>query len=594
MPFATLALMILVHVREGIDLPYFDDWRDYAASTVGTYSPSFLFQPINDTLYPVGKLLDSIFLDALDGNTLIYQTVSMAMVLGAILWLTWKLLLATAAEPVLAAGAFISSLLILQADSYWGRQYVAYHQTIPLICLLGIFWLVVVAKWRPAARMTAVFLLGLIAGGAYISGAFAGVAVACVFLAVGLWRRHRRDLLGIGMALGLASLITSVAQAYVIVVIQHGQTHRPDTPWATPLSLDFWVFVLGKIARSLALPAGQPLLSLIVASLVTALTIAVVIVMIVRLANRKALPLVTENRLIVTVALAAAIFVYLMLIAAGRTNMRSPDMTEPLHIFQVGFARFHFFWITLFWPWLVAALLTLPAARLSRAGTVLITLAVAGCLAIAVFASGMLNYRHTFAESAAVKERGLACMQESLISAGGIICPELYPANLNPLYAQAVEAGAPFVHAAPPTLRRHNQTQRVLLFGPDQLGPTTTNIENVEHVTWDGSSVTLVAAGKPTIEFTINRRPALSRCRMLNVNVNVRGQAGEPAQLFFMSPDGQDFSETQSQSVVSDGENDVNFTVSSREGFANRFRLDPITGPGTLIVSRLAVRCLLP
>ena len=182
----------------------------------------------------------------------------------------------------------------------------------------------------------------------------------------------------------------------------------------------------------------------------------------------------------------------------------------------------------------------------------------------------------------------------SLISAPAILCPELYPADLALLYATAIEAGAPFVHAAPPTLRRYNQTQRVLLLGPDELGPARTNIQNADQATWDGSSVTLAAGGKPTIEFRIDRRRALSRCRMLNVSVNVKGEPGQIAQLFFMTPDGQDFSETQSQSVVSDGASDINFTVSSRQGFANIFRLDPIVGPGTVTVSHLTVHCLLP
>ena len=408
---ATLALMILVLAREGIDLPYFDDWRDYAASTVGTYSASFLFQPINDTLYPVGKLLDLIFLDALDGNTLIYQTVSMALVLGAILWLTWKLLFATTADPVLAAGAFVSSLLILQADSYWGRQYVAYHQTIPLICLLAIFWLVVVAQWRPAVRMTATFLLGLIAGGAYISGAFAGIAVACVFLAVGLWRRHRRDLLGIGMALGLASLITSVAQAYVIVVIQHGQTHRPDTPWAT-----HYRSISGS-SSSVRSPKPRPARG--PAASVADRRVARHSPNDYRRDRNDRAPGQPES------VAACHRKPTDRHCGARRSDLRLSD-AHRRRAHQHAFARndgasadlpgrLRTFPLLLDYAVLALAACGIvdtsgSAAVASRDGPN----HTHGCgmCRHAIFGSGMLNYRHAFSESAAVKERGLACMQD--------------------------------------------------------------------------------------------------------------------------------------------------------------------------------------
>ncbi len=48
-----------------------------------------------------------------------------------------------------------------------------------------------------------------------------------------------------------------------------------------------------------------------------------------------------------------------MLVAAGRTNFRPPEMHDLLEIFAHGFTRFHFFWATLIWPWVAAALLVL-------------------------------------------------------------------------------------------------------------------------------------------------------------------------------------------------------------------------------------------
>ena len=593
LPFVTLAWMVLVHVRDGVDLPYLDDWRDYASSTIGTYSPAYLFRPANDTLYPVGRLLDSLFLDALDGNTLIYQTMSMTLVLGGILALTLNLLRVTLRDPLLVACAFIPTLLALQVDSYWGRQYVAYHQAIPLICLLAILTIIVAAQWRPVTRMVAVFFLGLVAGGAYISGAFACLGAALVLVAVGILRPHRRDVLQAGLALLLASLITSVAQAYVIVVVQHGKTHHPDATWATPLEPDFWLFTLGKIGRSLALPLDYPIVSLVVTGIVAIGTAILAITVTWRLAKAQQIDRTSENRGIVTVSLATAVAVYLVLVAAGRTNLSPPEMNAPLEVFEIGFARFHFFWVTAIWPWVFAAALIglrrfLPSVFPWLAG------AITGLVAVAIMTSGALNYRFAFAEAAGVKQRGIACLQDKLISADTLMCPELYPAALNSLYAQAVEAGAPFAHAAPPTLRRYNETQRVQLLGPDQLAPARTKIQNAEQVTWNGASLTLAAAVDPKLEFRVYRRRQMSVCRMLDVSVNLRGKSDQTAQLFFLPPDGEDFDEGHSQRIVSDGENDIHFTVSSRDGFADLLRLEPFEGSGEVIISHLRVHCLLP
>lgn len=592
-PFAALGLMILSLAREGIDIPNFDDWRDYAASTVGTYSLPYLFQPSNDTMYPIGKLFDSIFLDALDGNTLIYQLISMTLVLGSILMLTWKLLQRTIVNPLLAAFAFIPTLLILQKDSYWGDQYIAYHQAIPLVCLLAVLAILVTTEWRPLARMVSVFALGIIAGGAYISGAFAGFAMALTLIFLGLLRRHRRDLLETGAALALAAAVGVVAQAYVIIVVQHGNTHRPDAPWATPLSMDFWAYTLGKIGRSLSLPPSYLIGSFVVTVVVAAATVALIFFLVARLATARHMDRTTEDRDIVTVSLAVAIAVYLAMVAAGRANLHPAGMDTPLQIFEVGYARFHFFWITAIWPWVFAWAL-IVVRRLAPSQFPWLAAAAAASIAVSVMVGGALDYRFAFAQAAGIKERGLACLQHKLISSYLLLCPELYPALLNDLYAEAVEAGAPFVFAAPPTLRRYSTVPEVRLLGPNELEPYRVNIRGADDITWNEATMTLTAKAGTSFEFKVYRRRRMSACRRLNVAVNLSGDPGQVAQLFFMPPNDGGFNESQSQRNTSDSDGDVNFIVSSREGFANRLRLDLLTARDQITISRLTVHCLLP
>lgn len=593
LPFAMLASMVITLLRIGIDIPFLDDWRDYAASTMGAYSLAFLFKPSNDTLYPVGKLLDSIFLEALGGNTLIYQAISMTLVLGSILWLTWRLLSRTIDDRLLAVSAFVPTLLILQADSYWGRQYLAYHQAIPLVCLLAIFDIMLARRWRPPIRLGAVAVLGLVAGGAYISGAFAAFGASLVLIATGSLRPHRSDLLQTGVVLAIVSAITSVAQAYVIVVVQAGHTHRADTPWSMPSSPDFWAFATGKIGRSLAIPAYYDWLAFALAAAAAVVLLVLVAHMIAKLAWSREMDPTEENRLTITITMATAIGIYLAMVTAGRANMRPAAIDAFLEVFKVGFARFHFFWITLIWPWALAALLLALRNWLPSRWVRPIAVISAVATAVGIAMSGAIDHKGSFSAVAAVKQRGFECMQRSLITAREILCPDLYPIALDALYIDSVAARASFTHAVPPTLRRYNSRPRYLLFEPDKFVKDEVKIKGVAGVVWNGNTAEIQALDDAQFEFQ-TRRPARMRdCRVLNVTATFTGPVNEPAQLFFRASGDATFSEPQSQKVASDGTGATSFTVRSASGFADALRLDP-AGPGKVVVSDVSVHCLLP
>lgn len=81
---------------------------------------------------------------------------------------------------------------------------------------------------------------------------------------------------------------------------------------------------------------------------------------------------------------------------------------------------------------------------------------------------------------------------------------------------------------------------------------------------------------------------------MLNVAVNLKGEPDQIAQLFYKEPNDDAFAQRLSQRLISDGVNDINFTMSSREGFSDLLRLDLLGRPGEITLSRLTVHCLLP
>lgn len=193
-PVAALAYMAVTFLSLAVDIPMVDDWRSYDSGEIGSFSLEYLFRPANDTMYPVGKFLDALAQHALNGNSVAYKFLSMLTVLGTILWLQWRLLSSVFDDRFVAACSFTASLLMLQPASYWGGSNLAYHQAIPLICLLASLNMIVAVEGSMKLKMPMLFCLGLVSGFTYISGAFSTLAVAAVLLVIGTMVARQRDL----------------------------------------------------------------------------------------------------------------------------------------------------------------------------------------------------------------------------------------------------------------------------------------------------------------------------------------------------------------------------------------------------------------
>ena len=102
------------------------------------------------------------------------------------------------------------------------------------------------------------------------------------------------------------------------------------------------MFALGNVGRSLLL-SGQ----VVNAPLSLTLSAVVLVVWGGLLWRQPGLPLR---------ALSAVALLYLAMVAVGRTHFHPDSFVTPLEIYSFGFIRFHFFWLTLVWPFLVATL----------------------------------------------------------------------------------------------------------------------------------------------------------------------------------------------------------------------------------------------
>ncbi|WP_434678017.1 hypothetical protein J3P77_18320 [Pseudomonas sp. R1-18] len=591
LPVLSFLISVWSWLRYGVDIPVYDDWRQYNANDMGRLDLAYLFTPHNDTLYTFGLLLDSLAFRFLDGNTVAYQFISMILVLGGLLLLQWKLLKRYAGDTTSLAIAFSFTLLMLQPDTYWGWQNLAYHQAIPLLCALGIFVIATSRSLNKILGLAAVMALGCVSGLSYISGAFSMFALSAVCIAYGLVtdRQNRKNVLNVGCVLIIPAVLTTAAQLWVIVAVQHG-THRADAPMAFPWESDFWLFMLGKVGRSLMLPMAHPTFSFLITVAATCL-LAFICFKSVLAVSRENNSRPTEP-LFVFISLCAIVFIYLLLISAGRTNLR-PDTTDaPLEIFTYGFYRFHFFWLTLLWPWMVLLLLNwLKDAK--KAGYLILPAAVlSACLW-----AGMCYYTNIIDNSsfyrATMKQRtdGIQCILNKIQQPGPIQCSNIDLGNIQSGIKNARNADASFariIRPLPIPIGTNNPEPDYRL----SANLDKAALHNAEISHRDQTGIKLLTQSDPSLTFKTTKD--ISRCEMLNISASLVTANSSVAQIFYLVPGDNGYNEVHSVTTgvaASLAPQQLDFTISSSTGFENQIRFDPVTGAQTLNILDLEVRC---
>lgn len=447
LPLLSFALSLLGWLVYGVDIPFMDDWRPYILDQAGTFELKTLFTPANDTLFPVGMAFDSAAMRWLGGNSIAYQALSMSVVLLSLLALQWLMLRHVLRDKLITACAFCLTLLMLQPGSYWGEQNMAFHQAFPLVGILTALYLAVVSRLPKSILTVSLLILGLVCGFTYISGAFAYLACGLVLAFCSLARTDakRQRLTWSGLTMAFAGLVASIPQAWVIVFYQKG-THRVDAPMAFPYEVDFWFYLLGKVARSLLLPVFHPALSLALTLIAVGLLLTLLGAVFVRARSGS----VDENSrsamhdgLAITLSLSAVAAVYLLMVAAGRANLRDPGMTSGLQIFQFGYLRFHFFWATLLWPWLAGLGFAWWYAQRSHTTPWLLCIIVSACTA-GMAAGGAFNHMEHFRQLSAARIEGVNCLRSSAEAMKPMMCNSIEIRDLRPALLVAERAGASF------------------------------------------------------------------------------------------------------------------------------------------------------
>lgn len=600
-PWLMLAASALCWLRFGVDMPFVDDWRAYADGTAGQWAPRLWFTATNNTIAPLGLALDALAQRVLGGNVIAYQFITLVLVLGGLLVCQWRLLRWALGDARLAALAFAATAFMLQSGSYWGEQNMAYHQALPLLWLLMALAIGLTSRASPTVVAVAALGLGVLAGLSYISGAVAALVlggalwVVLAVAAVPGWAKpaadeahspfqaiHVQSARALALGLLLAGLGTCALQAWAMAA--SADSLGSAIPKAWPTQAAFWAYALGKLGRALGLPVaplGWDALLVGALWLAAVAALAALAVRLVQLALRRTGQVSQANMpdghtrsllarvALVALPLAAMLAVYLMLVAHGRANFRDAGVQTSWQVYQFGYGRFHHFWLTLIWPWVIAALAALLAWRASVAPAALaasapsnqqavsgalrrIFLPISAILMVILSigaARSVFNVAEHYRSAAQFRADQWLCLTQQWGSGAPIRCPifDLPDATGALLYAQHI--GASFTRYLPldANVPGRELARWSFAAGLPQLG-TDERLADVQATpTASGHWLRTGSDAQWVLRLNGAATQALAQCQVLDVAVQVQASRAGGMQLFFRPQASTGFSEAQSR-----------------------------------------------
>lgn len=605
LPLLMLAANLLAWLRWGVDLPFLDDWRAYNQGTATSLALGHLLEATNNTISPIGLALDSLAQRWLGGNPIPYQALSMLGVLGGLLWLQWRLLGWALRSPAAQGLAFLLTIFMVQSGSYWGEQNLAYHQALPLLALLGGIGLNFGAfaprgRWRGVA----IFLLGLAAGLSYVSGAVGALVMAMVWWGWALLaRRVDGELIARArtgaLVLGSAGALTFILQW--VATRQAGADHRGQAmPLTWPDEADFWLYAAGKLGRA----TGQGF-STLTLEVVWVAVLALLLLLAALYALRRGAGFGSSEGpqaarvAVVFLPLLGLVGAYLALVSLGRAGLRPSSLHEAGDVFRFAYGRFHFFWLTLLFPWLAAvAMLALkPLARLGSQprSTQVAVLAVPLLAILGVAAArGVFDVSAHYRSAAQFRAGELRCLSRQLGSGQAITCPGFDAVDMPDwtrayLYARAIDAS--FVRYLPLVAREGFGQQMLRWDRPADFGTAHWRYVQAQADGWYQSE------GDAQLLVPLHESPLLSRCRVLGLQLRLLVPAGDVAQVFHRPLGQAGYAEAQSSRKPYAGSAvepvQLEFSLDGPGGFEPELRIDPVEGAARFKPLELRVTCRL-
>lgn len=605
-PVANFLSGVLALLVYGLDMPIFDEWRNYQHQRGAFY---YLFKPVNDTYSPIGFFLEGLAQKYLAGNVVAHGVLSMLVMLSSFLWVQWKLLGLVFKDNLLRASVFSFCILIMQSMSYWGIESAnAYVQGIPLLaCLWMIYTLL---AHDPTRRSFSIIMisLGLISGLSYISGAFILIPfwLSCfIFKRIFAYDTNLvfRFKKAVNVLL-IPMLITVSIQLHALWFF--GGSHSGEM--SSVLSVKFWMLIFGKIARSLALMPeySSLLLSMVIFIFIFCLSLYALYLTRFKIEDKN-----KQNIIIIFLQLFLIIGGYLILIGAGRGTFGVHDGMTSLDLFKFGLMRHHFFWVTPFWVWVLAFCLVIFgfSTKLCRHERYLQIWSIV-CITVTLFVSQLNSFQHSlFSRYLRLTRMPLySCLQNIYQDQSLTGCDSFYE------YPKDVEGAKKFVEEKVKALNFAKsfgstffdfvnlpKTAGIKPFASDTL-LFASDADFKKNMQWHHVNIEKKNTG---IQVKLNESPSdpyvdivfnsvkLESCQKIQVSVKQANSEHNFGQLFYKPRGNTDFTVQNSQIAnATKGDSIMTFIIESAAGFEPLIRLNPLGNKQAVILYKLEAYCL--
>lgn len=336
----------------------------------------------------------------------------------------------------------------------------------------------------------------------------------------------------------------------------------------------------------------MPALSLCLTVVILAITMTCVASALIKTLKTKSNPLAKHT--IILISLSATLFVYLLLIAAGRTNIRSELTQAPLDIFVFGFERFHFFWVTLLWPWLALYIIQHNTNKASSNSRIKYTAALFTLLAaLLIFTTPVLNHHDYYKNHMLSRLNGVKCLQTKIQDGGSLNCQDLFPHDLSQAINNAKRADASFTRSLVYMPVAFESTTPIAFYKTTgSLSDVKTFNANIKSQ--DKTVITMETKADSQIYFSTGMPALMQQCRTLEVTARIKASGPQIGQLYFLPTDDPVLSESNSKTTEIDKSKDfqtISFIVTSSSGFKDSLRLDPVMDSQTILIKGIETRC---
>lgn len=279
------------------------------------------------------------------------------------------------------------------------------------------------------------------------------------------------------------------------------------------------------------------------------------------------------------------------MIAASRASHGATPGAPFYDWFVRSGGRFHYFWITLLIPWVVATGVSCLKRASGNALTAILSVAL---VAYAGFV-GVFNYPSFYKSWTAWRQTDVNCIQEKLLTGVPLVCGGGWPSDLTDAVRNARAMDVSFTRHL--LFRDEITGEESGVFGEENdLGRAALVSFEGAGVEETGERITVASNGTdPQFRLRFDGAAAgtLRGCQVLRLKGTIESPGDDIMQVFVTTPDKPNFNEERTMVLPFKGgtPQPFNLTMGSGNGFLPDIRVDPGKNPQNYTIDNLGVTC---